>query len=86
MVACDTVPSYSTLKCTSTCSDSVYGSTHTYASDKHFAKSSYSVKGVENMQTELMLKVRCTTTSSCTQVYENQTRRVRLARFSSYSL
>lgn len=56
MVACDTVPSYSTPKCTSTCSDSVYGSTHTYASDKHFAKSSYSVKGVENMQTELMLK------------------------------
>lgn len=66
MVACDTVPSYSTPKCTATCSDTHYAKS--YASDKFFAKSSYSVKGVENMQLELMQKG---TLSVALSVYED---------------
>lgn len=54
MVSCDTLPSYKTPKCTSTCSESAYGTE--YSKDKHYASSSYSVKGVENMQKELMEK------------------------------
>lgn len=53
MVSCDTLD-YKTPKCTSTCSESAYGIP--YAKDKHFATSSYSVRGVENMQRELMEK------------------------------
>jgi cathepsin B len=55
MVACDTLPSYSTPTCTSTCSDSKY-TKNSYSSDKVKAKTSYSVKGVENIQKELMEK------------------------------
>lgn len=66
MVACDSVSSYSTPKCTSTCSDSNYA--QAYSSDKHFAKSSYAVKGVEAMQTELMTKG---TLSVALTVYED---------------
>jgi len=54
MVACDTLPDYKTPQCTSTCSDNAYGTA--YTSDKKKAKTSYSVKGVENMQLELMEK------------------------------
>jgi len=66
MVACDTVPSYSTPKCTSTCSESGY--TNLYAKDKHFATSSYSVKTVANIQQELMTKG---TVSVAMTVYED---------------
>jgi cathepsin B len=48
------VPSYKTPKCTAECSDSGYSTP--YAKDKYFAKTSYSVKGVENMQKEMMEK------------------------------
>lgn len=53
MVACPTLPSYSTPKCTSTCSESKYGSA--YSTDKHKAKDSYSVSAT-NLQAELMAK------------------------------
>ena len=66
MVSCEDVSSYSTPKCTSTCTDTHYAKA--YSSDKHFAKSSYSVKGVENMQTELMTKG---TLSVALSVYED---------------
>jgi cathepsin B len=51
-VSCTEVETYKTPACTSTCSESTYSGE--YKSDKHFAKSSYSVKSVENMQKELM--------------------------------
>jgi len=54
MVSCDTLPEYKTPTCTSTCSESGYNTA--YKSDKRFAKSSYSVKGVSNIQKELMEK------------------------------
>jgi cathepsin B len=54
MVACDTLTEYDTPKCTSQCSESGYSTA--YKSDKLKAKSEYSVKGVEQMQTELMTK------------------------------
>jgi cathepsin B len=52
-VACDSLPEYSTPKCASSC-QSGYGAS--FKNDKHFASSSYSVKGTENMQRELMGK------------------------------
>jgi cathepsin B len=55
MVACSTLPEYSTPKCKSACSESAYGAI--YSNDKHKASSSYSVKTVANMQKELMEKV-----------------------------
>jgi len=54
MVDCATLDEYSTPKCTSTCNEAAYGTS--YKSDKHFAKSSYSVKSEANMQKELMEK------------------------------
>jgi cathepsin B len=54
MVSCTTLPSYKTPQCTSTCGESAYGTS--YSADKMKAKSSYSVKGVSNMQQELMEK------------------------------
>lgn len=66
MVACTTLPEYSTPKCTSTCSTKDY--TTAYTKDKHFAKSSYSVKGEQNMQLELMEKG---TLSVAMTVYED---------------
>lgn len=66
MVACDTLPEYSTPKCTSTCSETAYSVS--YSKDKHFASDSYSVKGVSNMQKELMEKG---TISVALTVYED---------------
>ena len=66
MVACDDVPSYSTPKCTSACNDGAYGTA--YTKDKRFAKSSYSIKGVENIQLEIMEKG---TISVAFSVYED---------------
>jgi cathepsin B len=54
MVDCSTLTEYDTPKCTSSCSESGYKTA--YKSDKLKAKSEYSVKGVENMQRELMSK------------------------------
>lgn len=54
MVACDTLTEYDTPKCTSSCYESGYSTP--YKSDKLKAKSEYSVKGVTNMQKELMEK------------------------------
>ena len=65
-VSCDTLPEYSTPKCTSSCTDSTY--TTPYSSDKHFASSSYSIKGVENIKKELMEKG---TISVAMKVYED---------------
>ena len=65
MVGCDTLPSYSTPKCTSTCSEGAYGTP--YAKDKHFASSSYSVSAA-NMQKEMMEKG---TLSVAMTVYED---------------
>lgn len=66
MVGCDTLPEYSTPKCTSTCSETAYGVS--YSKDKHFATDSYSVKGVTNMQKEMMEKG---TISVALTVYED---------------
>lgn len=66
MVACDTLPAYKTPKCTSSCYESAYKTA--YAADKFKASSSYSVKGVENMQRELMEKG---TLSVALTVYED---------------
>ena len=55
MVACSSLPEYSTPKCKSACSEAAYGAK--YADDKHKASSSYSIKTVANMQKELMEKV-----------------------------
>jgi len=54
MVNCNTLKEYSTPKCTSTCNEKNYATA--YKEDKHFASSSYSVKGVSNIQKELMEK------------------------------
>lgn len=54
MEACDDLPSYKTPQCTSSCSDAGYGTE--YSKDKYYAKSEYSVNGVENMQKEMMEK------------------------------
>lgn len=54
MPACTDVQSYTTPRCTSSCSDSAYGVS--YSNDKHKASSSYSIKGVSNIQQELMEK------------------------------
>ena len=53
MVACDSLPEFSTPKCTSDC-ESNYGVS--FEKDKHFATASYGVKGAENMQKEMMEK------------------------------
>ena len=66
MVSCTTLPSYSTPKCTSTCSESAYGTP--YKNDKYFAKSSYSIKSVSNIQKEIMEKG---TVSVALSVYED---------------
>eukprot|EP00596_Hydrurales_sp_CCMP1899_P000929 CAMPEP_0119034120 /NCGR_PEP_ID=MMETSP1177-20130426/1158_1 /TAXON_ID=2985 /ORGANISM="Ochromonas sp, Strain CCMP1899" /LENGTH=313 /DNA_ID=CAMNT_0006991361 /DNA_START=197 /DNA_END=1138 /DNA_ORIENTATION=- len=52
MVDCHTIPDYKTPVCQSECSDSEYATN--YKTDKHFAKSSYSVRGEVNIQKELM--------------------------------
>lgn len=54
MVACDTLPEFATPKCVSTCNEKNYKTS--YSTDKHKASSSYSVKGADNMQKELMEK------------------------------
>ena len=54
VVPCDSLPLYSTPKCTTTCTDTTYESK--YNTDKHLARTSYSVKGMENIQMELMEK------------------------------
>lgn len=54
MPACDDVETYSTPKCTSTCNEATYGVS--MSDDKHFAKTSYGIKGEENMQREIMEK------------------------------
>jgi len=54
MAACTDLPSYSTPKCASSCTEKSYGTA--YATDKRKAKSSYSVRGVSNIQQELMEK------------------------------
>lgn len=66
MVACDSLPDYKTPKCTSTCSDAGYGVA--YAKDKHLASDSYSIKGVTNIQKEIMTKG---TVSVALTVYED---------------
>lgn len=52
IVACDTLPMFATPTCTTTCSDNEYQTA--YKTDKHHAKSSYSIKSEENIQRELM--------------------------------
>jgi cathepsin B len=54
VASCDSLPEYSTPKCTSSCSESGYGTA--YKNDKHLASSSYGIKGVSNIQKELMEK------------------------------
>jgi len=51
MVGCDTLPSYKTPKCTSTCSETTYATP--YASDKRKAKTSYETDIVESFLPEL---------------------------------
>jgi cathepsin B len=64
--ACTEVESYKTPQCTNTCSEKNYGTE--YSKDKLKAKSSYSVKGVENIQKEIMEKG---TVSVALSVYED---------------
>jgi cathepsin B len=66
MVACDTLPDYKTPKCTSTCSEATYGTP--YANDKIKASTSYSIKGVTNIQKEIM---ELGTVSVALSVYED---------------
>jgi cathepsin B len=66
MTACTDLPSYKTPKCTSTCNEASYGTD--FKADKHFAKSSYSIKGVTNIQQEIMTKG---TISVAFSVYED---------------
>ena len=66
MPACDDVPSYKTPKCSTSCNEASYGTA--YSKDKFFAKSSYSIKGVENIQKEIMEKG---TISVAFSVYED---------------
>lgn len=66
MVSCEDVQSYDTPTCTSSCYEADYGTD--YKKDKHYASSSYSVKGTENMQKELMEKG---TLSVAMTVYED---------------
>ena len=66
MVDCATLTEYSTPKCTSSCYESGYSTP--YKSDKLKAKSEYSVKGVTNIQKELMEKG---TVSVAFTVYED---------------
>lgn len=54
MPACDDVETYSTPKCTSSCNEATYGTS--FSDDKHFASTSYAIKGEENMQREIMEK------------------------------
>lgn len=53
MVACTDISSYSTPKCTNTCTETDYRTL--YADDKHKASSSYSIRAA-NLQQELMEK------------------------------
>ena len=53
MPACDDLPEYSTPKCPKQCES---GYAVDFSKDKHFASSSYGIKGTENMQQELMEK------------------------------
>lgn len=62
--ACDTLPTYKTPECTDECD---YGSV-TYTDNKFFAKSSYSLTGVNNIQQDLMKYGTVTTAFS---VYED---------------
>merc|ERR1719247_696958 len=64
--ACEDLPTYKTPECTNTCSESAYGTD--YKDDKMKASSSYAVKGVTNMQKELMEKG---TLSVALSVYED---------------
>lgn len=66
MVACPTLPEYSTPKCTTSCTTKDY--TTPYSKDKHYAKSTYSVKGEQNIQQEIMEKG---TVSVSMTVYED---------------
>ena len=56
MKSCTDVQTYKTPKCTDSCSDGKYGSTYSSDKKKFHAQSSYGVRGVENMQKELMEK------------------------------
>jgi len=66
MVACSTLPEYKTPACTSSCYENSYGTA--YKNDKFLAKSSYSVKNVDNIQKEIMEKG---TVSVAMTVYED---------------
>lgn len=66
MAACTDLPTYKTPKCTTECSETAYGTP--YQRDRHFAKSSYSIKGEENIQREIMEKGTITVAFS---VYED---------------
>ena len=66
MVDCSTIPPYDTPQCTSTCSESGY--TTAYSNDKVKAVNSYSVKGVENIQKEI---IQHGTVSVALSVYED---------------
>jgi cathepsin B len=54
MVDCTEVESYKTPKCTSSCAEAAYGTE--YSDDKHTASSSYGIRGVSNIQQDLMEK------------------------------
>jgi cathepsin B len=69
MVSCEDLNNgkdFATPKCTNTCYEDAYKTP--YSQDKHFAKSSYSIKGVENIQKEIMEKG---TVSVAMTVYED---------------
>lgn len=69
--SCNNIPAYKTPSCSATCSDSKY--TNAYSKDKLFAKSSYTVKGVSNMQLELMEKGTLTVTLTVYEDFESYT-------------
>jgi cathepsin B len=71
MVACTDLPTYSTPKCTSTCSESDY--TTPYKDDKHKASSSYAIRGVTNIQKELMEKGSISVAMSVYEDFESYT-------------
>ena len=69
MTACPSTE-YKTPKCASTCSEAGYNNV-TYAKDKHFAKSSYSLRSVADMQQDLLQYGSLTVSMTVYEDFEN---------------
>ena len=70
MNRCDDLPDFPTPKCPKQCEN---GYPVEFAKDKHFASSSYGIKGIENMQQELMEKGTLSVTMTVYEDFEAYT-------------